>query len=67
MSISFASLKPFALLCQKENAGISSRDDVCIAKAPKKVSLRTVRQFMKLGKSKQQTSRRDSSTEDENR
>lgn len=33
----------------------------------KKVSLRAVRQFMRLGKSKHQTSRRDSSTEDENR
>lgn len=33
----------------------------------KRVSLKAVRQIMKLGRSKHQTSRRDSSTEDENR
>lgn len=33
----------------------------------KKVSLRAVRQFMRIGRGKRQTSRRDSSTEDENR
>lgn len=33
----------------------------------KKVTLRAVRQFMRIGKGKRQPSRRDSSTEDENR
>lgn len=33
----------------------------------KKVSLRAVRQFMRIGRGKRQPSRRDSSTEDENR
>lgn len=46
---------------QQENSGSSK------VQSEKKVSLRTVRQFMRLGKSKQQQSRRDSSTEDENR
>ncbi|XP_055296702.1 otoferlin isoform X2 [Sitodiplosis mosellana] len=47
-----------------ENPGSSSKVH---SLNEKKVSLRTVRQFMRLGKSKQQSSRRDSSTEDENR
>ncbi|XP_031628335.1 otoferlin isoform X2 [Contarinia nasturtii] len=46
-----------------ENPGSSKVHQV----SEKKMTLRTVRQFMKLGKSKQQSSRRDSSTEDENR
>lgn len=33
----------------------------------KKMSLKAVRQFMKLGRSRSQSGRRDSSTEDENR
>lgn len=48
---------------EKEHASSSKVHSI----SEKKVSLRAVRQFMRLGKSKQQSSRRDSSTEDENR
>lgn len=62
----FGSIKIiFCIFWIQENASSSKQTVHNVSE--KKVSLRAVRQFMRLGKSKQQSSRRDSSTEDEGR